>query len=75
MLPYQERVIEEKTQLDEKLRKIRAFMVSPEFGRLSPEEQGRIKHQENTMWEYSDVLRERIWYFGGSAERIAPFNE
>ena len=63
MLPHQERVVEEKRELDEKLSKLSAFGISPLFTTLNPEEQGRLNRQYLVMEEYSRILRERIAAF------------
>ena len=60
MQEFQERVVKEKAELDEKLAKLRLFFTSEIFYTLSDEEQERLNRQENAMTEYSEVLGERI---------------
>lgn len=60
---YQERVIEEKNQLDEKLNKLRIFFYSDVFKGLDPEEQARLRFQELIMKSYSEILHQRIEAF------------
>jgi hypothetical protein len=64
MEPYQQRVIDEKAELDEKLAKLRAFTEDTEkFTRLDKNEQERMTRQKSYMAEYSRVLGERIAAF------------
>lgn len=63
MLPHQERVVQEKKELDEKLTKLSAFGTTPLFVALPAEEQGRLNRQHTVMEEYSRILGERIAAF------------
>lgn len=63
MEPYQQRVIEEKNELDEKLAKLSSFGTSAMFTALPVEEQGRLNRQYRVMEEYSRILQERIAAF------------
>jgi len=65
---YQQRVIDEKTQLDERLQKLDAFGRTEAFKALSPEEQGLLNRQHSLMEQYSMVLGERIEMF----KRLCP---
>ena len=58
--PYQQRVIDEKHQLDERLEKLKALFNNPVFHSLSIHEQGLMKQQAKHMTRYSLVLQERI---------------
>lgn len=60
MLPYQERAVAERSDLDSKIEKLRAFVQTPAFNSLAIEEQERMKRQFAVMLEYSGILRERI---------------
>ena len=61
MQPHEERVIIEKKELDEKIDKLKAFiMENPVFKRLSIEEQKRLNQQYDIMIQYSKILNERI---------------
>ena len=61
MHTYQERVVEEKRELDEKASKLSAFIgMSPIFEDLPAKEQELMKEQCETMWEYSELLGKRI---------------
>lgn len=64
MLAYQERVIKEKRELDEKAFKLSAFIGNnPLFDTIDTEEQERMKEQCEIMWEYSEILGKRIAAF------------
>jgi len=61
MKVWQERVILEKKELDEKLIKLLAFILSQDFLHIYISKQkGLLKEQYNTMMEYSEILRDRI---------------
>lgn len=65
MKPHQERVVIEKSELDEKLAKLRAFIAlknSP-FSDVPLAEMERLIRQCRIMEEYSKVLAERIEAF------------
>jgi len=67
MQPHQQRVVDEKAELDEKLTKLRAFMPDDEsnkiFMGLPQDEKVRLIRQEAVMSEYSEILGERIAAF------------
>jgi hypothetical protein len=63
MEPWQERVITEKQELDEKMAKLDAFRRSDEFIRLLREDQELLNDQHTVMEQYSDVLGRRIARF------------
>lgn len=58
--PYQERVLDEKSELDEKLMNLQSFILSDKFMAVDQEEKRRLNRQEQAMTEYSIVLAERI---------------
>jgi uncharacterized protein HemY len=67
MLPYQERVIEERAQLSEKLVKLDAFLdrrnvsaASDTVNSLGEDERRRLVRQSLAMQNYLDILDERI---------------
>ena len=60
---YQERVVAEKKELDERLKKLTAFIISSKFNDLTFAEQKRMSKQKSIMFLYSDVLGERIAVF------------
>lgn len=62
--PYQLRVIEERDQLQEKLSKLNAFLVSSKFYVVIDEqEQILLTRQASAMQEYLDILISRIERF------------
>ena len=63
MQPHQQRVVDEKAELDEKLTKLDAFGRTLLFASLPPDEQGRLNRQHSLMEQYSAVLGERIAAF------------
>jgi hypothetical protein len=63
MQAYQQRVIEEKQELDAKLDKLNQFIDSPQFLVIDGEEQKRLRLQRTFMLAYSNVLGERIEAF------------
>lgn len=63
MQPHQQRVVDEKKDLDDKLAKLLAFFQNPIFTGLSEAEQSRLRNQARFMDGYSAVLGERIAAF------------
>lgn len=64
MLPYQERVVAEKTALDAKIADLTAFIEHCDtFLDLPNDEQNRLERQLNAMTAYSNILEERIAAF------------
>ena len=66
--PHQQRVLDEKRELDEKLQKLTAFISSEKFSTIVQDEaeRGRLVCQEETMKDYSAILAERIEAFGAA---------
>ena len=61
---YQQRVIEEKEALDQKLDKLMYFIDSNStFKALLKKEQELLIEQSDVMLHYSEILRERILSF------------
>lgn len=61
---YQQRVIDEKQELDEKAKKLSDFIGNnPLFEKIDSEEQERMKEQCEVMWQYSEILGKRIEAF------------
>ena len=60
MESYQERVIEEKQELDDRIDKLESFLLSGRAGAVVEDEIQRMNRQCAAMKEYSDVLGERI---------------
>ena len=62
--PHQQRVIEEKADLDAKIAKLADFIVlSAAYKHLGYAEKDRLNRQHAAMRTYSGVLRERIEAF------------
>lgn len=63
MKPYQERVVVEKVELDEKRQALRVFIGGEVWRGLSEMEQSRLNRQLEAMTLYSNILNERIKAF------------
>ena len=64
MSDYQQRVVNEKEQLDIKREALRAFIMSPkEIEKLSDVEKDLLSGQMILMQQYSDILGRRIQAF------------
>lgn len=64
MQPHQQRVVDEKTELDTKANALSNFIgTSPIFDTLDAAEQERLKQQNDVMWQYSEILGARIAAF------------
>jgi len=65
MEPHQQRVVEEKRELDEKAARLAAFIALP-TATVSTAELGRLRVQHAIMDAYCTVLAERIAAFEGA---------
>lgn len=63
LAPHQERVVNEKHELDEKREKLSEFLKGNLFKTLEGAEKRRLQRQLRIMNSYSQVLTERIWNF------------
>jgi hypothetical protein len=63
MAPHQQRVIDEKAELDAKIEKLATFRTLGVFASLPDSEQERLVRQHSCMTEYSGILGERIAAF------------
>lgn len=63
MQDYQQRVLVEKKELDDKLRNLRNFQETEQFNKLPQVDIILLTHQERAMSNYSDILGERIALF------------
>lgn len=62
--PHQQRVVEEKDELDKKATALSNFIgLSPAFDTLDAAEQERLREQNDVMWQYSEILGARIAAF------------
>jgi hypothetical protein len=66
--PHEVRVVEERTELLEKITKLHAFMASKFYQTLAPLQHTYFERQEKAMIEYCEVLLERINSFAGKME-------
>ncbi len=64
LAPHQQRVVDEKIELDKKATALSAFVGnSPIFLTLDAAEQERLREQNDVMWRYSEILGARIAAF------------
>lgn len=63
MKPHQQRVVEEKAELDDKLGKLQKFIQGDVFSTIDPFEQVNLRDQSRIMAEYSRILGVRIANF------------
>ena len=67
--PHQQRVVDEKTELDNKAKALSTFIgESPIFPTIDQAEQERLKEQCELMWQYSEILGARIAAFSTGAQ-------
>lgn len=60
LAPYQQRVVHEKAELQERLVKLFAFFQTASFRALSEAERSRLRNQARWMDGYAAVLEERM---------------
>lgn len=64
MQPHQQRVVDEKTELDKKATALSQFIGNSDiFPTLDAAEQARLREQNEVMWQYSEILGARIGAF------------
>ena len=61
--PHQQRVLEELTELEDKIGKLQVFIIGDCFASLPVAEQGRLALQHKIMESYAMVLKQRIAVF------------
>jgi ATP/maltotriose-dependent transcriptional regulator MalT len=61
--PHQQRVVDEKADLDSKRDRLTEFLKGKIFQTLPSDEQERLTRQLGIMEQYSGVLAERIVHF------------
>ena len=66
--PHEVRVVEEGTELIDKITKLHSFMKSDFYQTLDEESQRNLEVQESVMKQYADVLLKRINRFEGKME-------
>lgn len=62
-LPHQERMMEEFTELHDRLNKLTAFIASPRYMELDQDERLDLLEQSDHMRKYRNVLEKRIHKF------------
>ena len=67
MFPYQERLIEEQEQLQDRIKALESFMETEEHDALIWTERVRLKRQLQIMRDYDHVLTQRIDSFLGDS--------
>jgi hypothetical protein len=67
MEPHQQRVVDEKAELDERRMKLDQFLKSEKSPIITIEERNRMERQESAMAIYSAILGERINAFAPAA--------
>lgn len=60
MEPHQQRVVDEKKELDEKKHKLAVFFGSVIFAGLDKVDRDLLELQHSTMEQYSQILQMRI---------------
>lgn len=61
--PYQQRVVDEKKELDVKRDKLTEFFKGKTFANLDSSEKSRLSFQASIMLQYSNILADRIAAF------------
>ena len=61
--PHQQRVVEERAELETKLGKLQSFITGDKFAAVPDAEQGRLVLQHHIMTSYALVLEQRIAAF------------
>ena len=64
LLPHQQRLVEERDELRDRIDKLSAFMASPMWSRLPDAERQLMVRQLRTMVSYSLALRDRLRLWG-----------
>ena len=63
MQPHEQRVVDEKNELGEKLEKLVAFLQTDFYKTLTEKEQELLYFQSQAMEDYYEVLQQRIELF------------
>ena len=65
--PHQQRVLNEKQELDGRIDRLEQFLRSPKTGEVPEAEIDRMERQADAMRAYAAILSERIAAWPGSA--------
>ena len=68
MLHHQQRVIDEKNELVERIIKLKAFFSTELFVNLNSEDKQLLQRQCIVMQDYAGILEQRIFRFSNSQE-------
>jgi hypothetical protein len=68
--PHQQRVVDERAELDARADRLGAFIEGPVFDTLPEDERTRLSRQHGLMRDLSDVLSDRIAAFAAAAPRL-----
>jgi hypothetical protein len=68
MLPYQERVVAEKKELDEKIEKLDTFLAGSFFPTLPSDQKELLRLQRIAMTQYSSILCQRVENFAETVD-------
>lgn len=60
MQKFVKKMVDEKSDIDDKIKKLEAFMLTPTYTELSQKEKKLIREQDDAMNIYSRALGERI---------------
>lgn len=63
MQGYEQRVVDEQTELNEKLVKLIQFTTTATYRKLTVEEMGLLEEQQHAMTHYNQILSKRIAKF------------
>lgn len=66
LLPHQQRIVEEKRELDEEIHKLTVFLASAASAQVSMAEARLMHEQLNHMLQYGRVLQLRISMLPGA---------
>jgi hypothetical protein len=62
-------MIDDKSELDKRIGKLRHFMATTDFDEVDHEEKVLLTKQFDIMVDYSDILRQQIALFEGDKEQ------
>lgn len=65
MQPHQQRVVDELTELEDKLNKLHTFILSENFDKIVSDESEcqRLIYQRHCMQQYAHALKDRVTNF------------
>lgn len=68
MEPYQQRVVDERKELEDRIVKLEKFINDKRFNELSYAHQRLLSKQKLIMCDYSDILDARIQLFNEESD-------